>query len=392
MAGTFLCGGKSAAAWFIKPDFTYWKTDLLDCFFKRFYNNVHKCMKVTIKELAEKAGVSKTAVSFAFNNPKRISTETYERIMKIAKEIGYSPDPVARILATHQTQTIGLLFPQAITEVLQNPYISELIRGVGAVCDREEFALTLLSPQKGIVNHTIQNAAVDGMIILGVDKNSSVHEAFRLRNMPYVAIDAAATKEYTNVGIDDRKLAEELMDILLDNGHTRISFCSLKPISVDLVEETHSTTADARRNGITASIRKHNLSEAVTKEFRFLESETSFSKSYEIAKMHLMEKECPTAVFCMGDVQALGFYRAAEELGIKIPEDLSIVSFDDLPVSAIIKPELTTVHQPGFEKGFAAAELLVKKLNGESCGSVMLPAYIEKRASVSKAGKSSSVQ
>ncbi len=342
-------------------------------------------MKVTIKELAEKAGVSKTAVSFAFNNPKRISSETYERIMKIAKEIGYSPDPVARILATHQTQTIGLLFPQSITEVLQNPYIAELARGVGSVCDKEGLALTLLSPLKGIVNNTIQNAAVDGMIILGVDKNSTVHEAFKLRNMPYVAIDAAMTEEYTNVGIDDKKLAEELMDILLDNGHRKISFCSLKPISVDLTEEKHSTTTEARQSGIAISIKKHKLSDETKKDFRFLESETSFAKSYEIAKMHLMEKDRPTAVFCMGDIQALGFYRAAEDLGLKVPEDLAIVSFDDLPLSAIVTPGLTTVHQPGFDKGMAAAELLVKKLNGQSCSSVLLPAYIEKRASVCKA-------
>ena len=341
-------------------------------------------MKVTIKELAEKAGVSKTAVSFAFNNPKRISAETYERIMKIAKEIGYSPDPVARILATHQTQTIGLLFPQSITEVLQNPYIAELVRGVGAVCDRAGLALTLLSPFKGIVNHTIQNAAVDGMIILGVDKNSTVHEAFKLRNMPYIAIDATVTEEYTNVGVDDKKLAEELMDLLLDNGHTRISFCALKPIAVDITDEIHSTTTDARRDGIEASIKKHKLSAETTKKFKFLESDTSFLKSYEIAKMHLMEQDRPTAVFCMGDIQALGFYRAAEELGLKVPEDLSIVSFDDLPISSIIKPGLTTAHQPGFEKGMIAAELLVRKMNGDSCSSVILPAYVEKRGSVCK--------
>ncbi|MCR4713678.1 MAG: LacI family transcriptional regulator [Treponemataceae bacterium] len=342
-------------------------------------------MKVTIKELAEKAGVSKTAVSFAFNNPKRISSETYERIMKIAKEIGYSPDPVARILATHQTQTIGLLFPQSITDVFQNPYISELVRGVGAICDRAGLALTLLSPFKGIVEHTIQNAAVDGMIILGVDKYSSVHETFKLRNMPYITIDATVTDEYTNVGIDDKKLAEELMDLLLDNGHTRISFCALKPIAVDITEGIHSTTTDARRNGIESSIKKHNLSDEVKKRFRFLESDTSFSKSYEIAKMHLMEQNRPTAVFCMGDIQALGFYCAAEELGLKIPEDISIVSFDDLPISSIIKSGLTTAHQPGFEKGMTAAELLVRKMNGESCSSVILPAYIENRGSVSKA-------
>ena len=104
--------------------------------------------------------------------------------------------------------------------------------------------------------------------------------------------------------------------------------------------------------------------------------------------MHLMEKDRPTAVFCMGDIQALGFYRAAEELGIKVPEELSIVSFDDLPLSAIVTPRLTTVHQPGFDKGQAAAELLIKKLNGQSCSSVLLPAYIENRASVCKAKES----
>lgn len=341
-------------------------------------------MKVTIKELAERAGVSKTAVSFAFNNPKRISTETYERIMKIAKEIGYSPDPVARILATHQTQTLGLLFPQSITEVFQNPYIAELVRGAGAVCDREGLALTILSPLKGIINHTIQNAAVDGMIIIGMDKDSTVHEAFKLRNMPYVAIDAEMTEEYTNVGIDETKLAEELMDILLDNGHRKISFCSLKPIAQDIADQKRSYTTDARQDGIARSIRKHNLSTEDQKDFRTIETETSFSKSYEMAKIHLMDDNRPTAVFCMGDIQALGFYRAAAELKLRIPEDFSIVSFDDMPISGILTPALTSVHQPGFEKGIAAAELLVRKMNGEECRSVMMPAHIERRSSVQK--------
>ena len=81
-------------------------------------------MKVTIKELAEKAGVSKTAVSFAFNNPKRISEETYKRIMKIAKEIGYTPDPLARILATKQTGTIGVLFPQSVSPTPHSSWLA----------------------------------------------------------------------------------------------------------------------------------------------------------------------------------------------------------------------------------------------------------------------------
>lgn len=339
-------------------------------------------MKVTIKELAEKAGVSKTAVSFAFNNPKRISEETYKRIMKIAKEIGYSPDPVARILATKQTGSIGILFPQEISEVLKNPYIADLIRGIGTVCDKKGLSLTMLSPLRGILNNAIQNAAVDGMIILGVDKDSSVHSAFKMRNMPYVAIDAKCNADYINVGIDDRKMAEALMDTLLDNGHSKILFCDLNPISTDLAEPDQSTTIDERHKGIKDSLLKHNLPEDEMKKYTFIESETSFDSSYLLAKEILQKDERPTAVFCMGDILAFGFYKAAAELGINIPKDLSVVSFDDLPMSGILYPELTTIHQPGYEKGVAAAEILVKRIAGEDCQSVRLPAKIMKRNSV----------
>lgn len=342
-------------------------------------------MKVTIKDLAEKAGVSKTSVSFAFNNPGRISKETYDRIMAIAQEIGYSPDPVARILATKQTQTIGLLFPQSITEVLQNPYITEVVRGVGAFCDKVGQTLTILSPLKGIINHTIQNAAVDGMIILGVDKDSDVHQAFKKRHMPYVTIDADSKAEYVNVGINDEMMSEKLMDILLENNHKKICFCALKPNAVDISNNDHSTTIDARRNGIHNSIQKHKLSVNDQKDFCFVEIEASFVKSYELAKIQLSKGNRPTAVYCMGDIQAFGFYKAAKELGLEIPNDLSIVSFDDLPITEILYPSITAVHQPGYEKGYAAAELLMKEIAGEQCISLILQAEIKQGNSVGPA-------
>ena len=342
-------------------------------------------MKVTIKELAEKAGVSKTAVSFAFNKPNRISEETYKRIMKIAAEVGYSPDPVARILATKQTGTIGILFPQAVSEVLQNPHMADLVRGIGTVCDAKGLSLTLLSPLKGILNNTIQNAAVDGMIIIGVDKDTSVHAAFKMRNMTYVAIDAKYNADYVNVGIDDRKMAEELMDVLLDNCHTKILFCALKPIASDVAEPDQSTTIDERQKGIQDSMRKHNLPEDAIKSYDFIESETSLENSYSVAKEVLQKEDRPTAIYCMGDIQAFGFYKAAMELGIKIPEDLSIVSFDDLAVSGVLYPELTAVHQPGYDKGVVAAETLVKCIAGEKCESIRLDSCVMKRNSVAKA-------
>lgn len=344
-------------------------------------------MKVTIKELAEKAGVSKTAVSFAFNNPKRISEETYNRIMEIAKEVGYSPDPVARILATKQTGTIGILFPQAVSEVLQNPYIAELIRGIGSVCDSEGLSLTLFSPVKGILESTIQRAAVDGMIVLGIDENNSVHQALKQRGMPYVVIDAKSTGDFVNVGIDDKQMAEKLMDALLDEKHENILVCGLKPFAKEFSASLGSTTFEERHQGILASLKKHNVSEEKIKTYNFPDSETSFEGSYQIAKKVLQEENRPTAIYCMGDIQAFGFYKAAAELKIAIPDELSVVSFDDLEMSRILYPELTSVHQPGYKKGIVAAEQLVKLINGKDCHSVIMESSIIYRKSVSVAKK-----
>jgi len=343
-------------------------------------------MKVTIKELAERAGVSKTAVSFAFNNPSRISKETYNRIMAIAEEIGYFPDPVARILATKTTQTVGMLFPQPVAEILTNPYIAEIIRGAGALCDSKGYSLALLSPLKGIINHTIQNAAVDGMMILGVDENSEVHSSFRQRNMPYVTIDAGQADGFVNVGVDDGLLSEQLMDILLDKGHRHITVCPLNPISIELDEDAtdleHSTTSDVRRQGILRSIEKHGLKENESVFLTYITIGTNLEESCDKAKAFLQSEHQSTAVFCMADIQALGFYRAARDLGIAIPDGLSVVSFDDMPMMDVLTPAVTTAHQSGYDKGYTAASLLFRQLEGMTAESVVLESHVVQRGSV----------
>lgn len=341
-------------------------------------------MKITIKDLAEKAGVSKTAVSFAFNNPKRISKETYDRIMSIAREIGYSPDPVARILATRITQTIALLLPQTITETLESPYIAEMIRGIGSICEEKGLALTLLSPQEGIFTHTIQNAAVDGMIILGFDADSEVHELIGQRKMPYVAVDAGISDNYTTLTIDEVAISEEMMDHLIENGHKKICFGSLKALSRSLSSSDKSKTMEARLKGIYNSVQKHHMEHDIDQNFSFAKIDVSFDSAYEYAKKVLSSPDRPTAFFCMGDIQAFGVYRAAQELQLSIPEELSVVSFDDLPINKVLYPELTTVNQPGFEKGQIAAQMLIDKINGEIVENRKLCVSISYRQSVAK--------
>lgn len=329
-----------------------------------------------------RAGVSKTTVSFAFNDPQRISSETYERIMTIARDIGYSPDPVARILSNKKTNNIGIVLPQTISVLFQNPYHGELLRGVGSVCDQEGFAVSVLSPFKGLVTQTILNAAVDGILIMGISKDSDVHATFKQRTMPYVTIDAIDTGNFVNVGIRDEELAEQLMDILLDNNHRRICFCLLQSISPDLQKADTSATREARLHGIYSSAKKHSLTDSELKQFDFINTPATLADSYNIALSVLKKNDRPTAVFCMADIQAYGFYRAARELSISIPDDLSIVSFDDIPITETLTPGLTCVHQSAFEKGRTATKLLFKLIAGRPCETVYLDACIEYRESV----------
>lgn len=339
-------------------------------------------MGITIKDIAMRAGVSKTTVSFAFNDPQRISAETYERIMTIAREIGYAPDPVARILSNKKTKNIGIVLPQTISVLFQNPYLGELLRGVGSVCDQEGFAVSVLSPFKGLVSQTILNAAVDGILILGISRDSDVHTSFKQRNMPYVTIDAIDTGNFVNVGIRDENLAEQLMDVLLDNNHRRICFCLLQSISPDLQKADTSATREARLHGIYASAKKHALTRTDLEQFSFISTPATLSDSYNIAVSVLKKKDRPTAIYCMADVQAYGFYRAARELDITIPDDLSIVSFDDIPITEIITPGLTCVHQSAYTKGRTATQLLFRLIAGKPCDSVFLDAHVEHRDSV----------
>ena len=327
-----------------------------------------KSGKITIKDLAEKAGVSKTAVSFAFNSPERISTETYERIMAIARQEGYSPDPVARTLAKRQTRALAILFPQAISSVFQNPYITEILRGFGDVCEKEGFTVTLMSP-------------VNGIVFLGVNSESDIHEVCRQRNMPYVTIDAGFSTDYINVGIDDESYAKKLAEILLKKGHRKICVCSLPSVSKSLTNVVFSNTMEARKKGIYEAVNECCAEPLET--LQFIEVEPAYIQAYETAMQVLCSANPPTAIYCMADIQAYGFYRAAKELGLSIPEDFSVVTFDNLPHTDILLPRPLSVNQPGFEKGKIAAEILVDLLKGKSRKSVILPTNIYESDSVS---------
>lgn len=336
-------------------------------------------MRPTIKYIAQLAGVSKTTVSFAFNDPSKISRATYERIMDIADREGYVPDPVARTMTTKKVGAIGVLLPQAIQETFRNPYVAELIRGIGTVCHQEDLFLTILPPVKGFLSHAVRNAAVDGFIALGVEVSDEIAVLIRQRRIPFVSIDGDVDSGIINVGIDDTAAAESAMHYILDLGHRNICILALKSDGPGDPEEHSSKTGDRRLLGFKHAFESRGLSFS-DPAICVMPVEATTEAAAESIK-DLLSRKRHTALVCMSDSIAFGAYKACENLGLSIPDDISVTGMDDVPFSALLDPALTTVQQPGVRKGTYAARAIIDLIQGRAAASVLLPTELVIRSS-----------
>ncbi|MBL8966127.1 MAG: LacI family DNA-binding transcriptional regulator [Spirochaetaceae bacterium] len=338
-------------------------------------------MRPTIKDIAERAGVSKTTVSFALNDPGRISAETRKRVMDIVAELGYVPDPVARALTTKRHGALGLLLPQPIHEALANPYLCEIVRGIGELCEERGLALTMLPPVKGAVIEAARRAAVDALLTIGVGPGTAVAELLHRRHLPFVTIDGDESATTVNVGIDDEAAAYALMRHILGLGHRRVAVLSLMPESYLDSAGDYSRVSCLRLAGFERALAELGLGLA-SPGIGVVAVEGSLEGGRQ-ASLRLLSDggRAPTAIVAMSDAAALGAYEACRELGLAIPRDLSVAGFDDIPNASLVYPPLTTVHQPGLEKGAAAATLALALLAGEAVGHRILSAELVVRGS-----------
>ncbi|SIQ41650.1 transcriptional regulator, LacI family [Alkalispirochaeta americana] len=324
--------------------------------------------KVTIQAVAEATGFSKTTVSFAFNDPARIGKETRAKILAAATELGYVPNPGARNLSRGSYGTIGLLLPQVIPKALENPYLSLIIQGIGQVCEQEGHTLTLIPPIKQSLLLGVQNAAVDGLITLGLEPEHEAVELIQRRSLPFVSIDGKAGNGFPVVGIRDRDLAREAMSLLIETGHRRIALVSL----VDAREmSVGSHVRSERLAGYRGVFEEHFGHPGESRNsgnpwLIELSCQTSLQGGRELVDTLQTLDIFPDAAAVMSDIVAIGMMDRLAEIGITIPDRFSLVGFDDIPESTITRPRLTTISQPGQDKGRAAAETLMKIIRGEA--------------------------
>lgn len=336
--------------------------------------------RVTIADLAEASGYSKTAVSFAYNDPSRISRKAYERIKLTAEKIGYVPSPMARTLSLQKYQSIGILLPHQLDDALKNPYIIHLIQGVGAACAKDSYTVTMIPPVNESLSEAVRTAAVDGLIAVGLHAEMRAVEIMKQRRIPFVSIDGIASDTVPGVNSSDEQAAYELMHLVLSKGHRRLAV-----ISMDLGShgELPRSIVGMRLKGFQRALVEFGLSPE-DPSLRWYEQPSTFAGGQDSASVMLNEQLLPTCVVCMSDIIAIGCLNTLSEHGVKVPEDVSVTGYDDIEMASAVTPRLTTVRQPGREKGYAAASMLISMIEGqEASGSqVSIPYRIIERGSL----------
>jgi len=318
-------------------------------------------VRVTIADVANAAGVSKTAVSFAFNNPERLGQATLERVLGVAHDLGYTPHPAARALSMRRSGTIGVLIPQRLSTVFANPFVSELIQGLGELCEEHDFTLLLVPPLDGSLEGAIRRASVDGFISLGLGPHDRALEVLDRMGVPTVLVDSEDVGDHPVVNVDDRGGAEAAARHVLELGHHELAIIVLPPTRAEV---GNTPTAARRMSGYLAAVEQ-----AGAPKPQSITAGVSIAAGIRAFEALPKGRQRPTAVLAMSDTAAIGLMSAAQTAGLRVPEDLSVVGFDDIPASAWTNPGLTTVRQPIVEKGRLAARLLIQRMKGKAVDS-----------------------
>ncbi|HEX3265910.1 MAG TPA: LacI family DNA-binding transcriptional regulator [Candidatus Limnocylindrales bacterium] len=322
-------------------------------------------------DVAREAGVSKTAVSFAFNSPERLSSETAERIREIAGRLGYRPNPVARLLTQRRTMTLGVLTPQALAVIFSNPYFALFSEGVAQAAEELGYELHFISPLHGSLALAVGRATVDGVVAIGLSAQHPEVEQIRGAGLPMVLVDADDLPGHSSVVVEDEAGARAAAGHLLALGHREVVV-----LAVEEPQQRRASPARRRRlhaEGVTARrLRGYQAAfdaagwpiperRVVTGRASVEGGAAAFSRAWE-------DGARPTAVLAMSDAMAIGAMTAARSLGLRIPDDLSVVGFDDIDLAAHVDPPLTTVHQPIRQKGTDAVRLLLGEIGSRSGG------------------------
>ena len=338
-------------------------------------------MAVTIKDVAALAGVSPSTVSRTCKNNPSISEETKERVRKAMAELGYEPNFQASNLASQNSRTIGIILPASAKEVYENSFYLEAIQGISHYCNGRQYMTTIVTGQDeaeilNAVRSMSRSGKVDGFIILYSKKEDPVIDYLFNEGLLYILIGKAT--QYTNQTIyidNDNLLAgREAAEYLYQLGHRRIAY---------LGSDSSLMFSADRKAGYQLALASHQL--PVRPEY-CVEVKNVSENNEEVIRGLLMQKERPTAILVSDDILAVSLERVCLENHLAIPEDLSIISFNNSLFARLTSPQLTSIDIGAGQLGSEAASQIINHIENPNllATKIIVPHHLIERDSCCK--------
>ncbi len=313
----------------------------------------------TSQDVADLAGVSRTTVSFVLNRLEgvSISESTRERVWEAARKLNYHPNAAGRKLVSGKSNTLGLVLCQSPEQVFADAFLPRVILGVEQAAMQEKFHVLLKPVEPGDTegySRLIRENHVDGIILSGPRQDDGEIVRLFSEGVPLMLLGQLPGTDLGFVDVDAVSGAEGAVVHLLEAGHRRIGMITNAPLTY--------TSAQQRRDGYLNALRQKNIEPEIS---LVKQGNYTPASGYHAMQELLAETPRPTAVFVASDVVAAGAILAARRAGLRIPEDIAIAGFDDIPMAEYLDPPLTTVRLPAFGLGWAAGERLVRLIRGE---------------------------
>ncbi|WP_457552968.1 LacI family DNA-binding transcriptional regulator [Desulfobacula sp.] len=315
--------------------------------------------RITIKDIARQLKVSTTTVSNALNDKPGVGKLVRGKIVQMAKDMGYQPNYFAKGLVSKQSLAIGL-----IVSSIADPFYPELALAVQEKANELGYTMMLFNTNHKVENETriiemLKSRGADGIILSTTLQDDPNIDLLNEVELPYVLVNRVILNPKKDSRIDSVSLdnyggSHKAARHLCRLGHTKIGI---------IAGDMQASTAILRTQGAQDALDEFGI---IVKPELFVECGYSKTIAYKAAQRMLARKNRPTALLIQGDNMALGVREAAFEIGLKIPEDLAIIGFDDISISSLAGIELTTVSQNQYNMGMTGAELLINKIKGQN--------------------------
>ncbi len=321
-------------------------------FLGRFFQDRGNCVSdLTLEDIAKQAGVSRSTVSRVVNDHPNVREDVRKRVQEVIQNTGYQPHAAARTLASQHSWMLGLVLPRSISSFFTDPYFPRLTQGIAQACNQYNYTLGLFligtkEDEEKIFPRVSRKGLLDGLLLQSDQIGDQLADQLIHSNIPLVIIGRPFyNKDVSYIDVDNINGAFIAVSHLIRLGYQRIGTITgmaTRTVSID------------RKEGYTKALieRGRDIDETLVVEGDFTEAGGYYA-------MQQMLTAKPDAVFAASDIMALGAMRAVRDAGLRVPEDVAMVGFDDLPLATIPEPRLTTVRQPVYQFGVKAVEILL---------------------------------